>query len=167
MYSVTKLVTFCYGHRLLNYSGKCRYLHGHNGRLEIELSSERLDPRGMVRDFEEIKRTIQQWIDMTLDHAMLLRKDDPLVGVLRKQKQRLFLMGDNPTAETIARIIFTHIQNLGFPVTSVRLWETDSSFATYRNSSPRTKTSRLRRLPFSGLERSPRRRIRSVATPVS
>ena len=58
MYSVTRIIHFCYGHRLREYDGKCRYLHGHNGKVEIELSSDRLDPRGMVKDFEEIKRTV-------------------------------------------------------------------------------------------------------------
>ena len=28
MYRVTREIDFCYGHRLLNYAGKCRYLHG-------------------------------------------------------------------------------------------------------------------------------------------
>ena len=28
MYKVTREIHFCYGHRLLNYDGKCRHLHG-------------------------------------------------------------------------------------------------------------------------------------------
>ncbi|HLB03050.1 MAG TPA: 6-carboxytetrahydropterin synthase, partial [Nitrospiria bacterium] len=46
MYKVTKHILFCYGHRLLNYDGKCKHLHGHNGRVEIELTSPKLDHRG-------------------------------------------------------------------------------------------------------------------------
>ena len=45
MFQVTRTIHFCYGHRLLNYQGKCRYLHGHNGKVEIELSSKALDRR--------------------------------------------------------------------------------------------------------------------------
>ena len=134
MYQVTKIIRFCYGHRLLNYEGKCRHLHGHNGTVEIELTSERLDRRGMVRDFDEIKQTIQRWIDTTLDHTMLLRKDDPVVRLLRTDKERFFLMDTNPTAEAIAKLIFDHAKRARFPVTAVRLWETDHSFATYRGS---------------------------------
>ena len=63
MYKVTREIHFCYGHRLLNYSGKCRHLHGHNGKVEIELFSEKLNDLGMVRDFEEIKSIVQVWID--------------------------------------------------------------------------------------------------------
>ena len=131
MYSVTKIIRFCYGHRLLNYQGKCRYLHGHNGKVEIELSRKQLDRRGMVQDFEEIKRSVQTWIDTTLDHTMLLRSDDPLVTILKAHHERMFLMKTNPTAEAIAKLIFDHAKRSGFPVTAVRLWETDSSFATY------------------------------------
>ena len=134
MYSVTKIIHFCYGHRLLNYHGKCRFLHGHNGKVEIELSAKTLDRRGMVRDFTEIKRAIQGWIDTNQDHKMVLCNKDPVVGVLRRQGEPLFVMEDNPTAEAIAKLIYDVAKRLGFPVTTVRLWETDHSFATYRPS---------------------------------
>ena len=110
MYRVTKTIRFCYGHRLLNYEGKCRHLHGHNGRVEIELSAETLDRRGMVVDFEEIKRAVQSWIDATLDHTMLLNEADPLIPVLKDAGERCHLMLTNPTAEAIAKLIFEHTQ---------------------------------------------------------
>ena len=134
MYFVTKTIQFCYGHRLLNYTGRCRYLHGHNGKVEIELSSAKLDQRGMVRDFDEIKRAIQGWIDANLDHKMILRKDDPALPSLRKLKEPLFVMENNPTAENLAKLIYEEAKRRGFPVTSVRLWETDQSFATYHHA---------------------------------
>ena len=37
-------------------------------------------------------------------------------------------------AEAIAKLIYDVAKRLGFPVTTVRLWETDHSFATYRPS---------------------------------
>ncbi len=133
MYHVTKVIHFCYGHRLLNYTGKCRYLHGHNGKVEIELAAPQLDARGMVRDFTEIKERIQRWIDANLDHKMVLNRRDPVVPVLRKAKEPLYLMEENPTAEAIARLIYDQTRRFGFPVVSVRLWETPSSFATYQS----------------------------------
>lgn len=134
MYQVTKVIRFCYGHRLLNYSGKCRYLHGHNGKVEIELTSKALNRQGMVRDFEHIKRTIQKWLDATLDHTMILRKDDPMVKILQARRERCFLMSTNPTAEALAKLIFDYAVHCHFPVTAVRLWETDHSFATYSSA---------------------------------
>ena len=132
MYHVTKLIHFCYGHRLLNYDGKCRYLHGHNGRVEIELSSRTLDKLGMVRDFTEIKREIQTWIDRHLDHKMILCRRDPVLPLLRKLGEPLFVIDANPTAENLAKLIYEETERLGFPVTAVRLWETESSFAAYQ-----------------------------------
>ena len=38
-FKVTKQIEFCYGHRLLNYDGKCKHLHGHNGLLEIDAAA--------------------------------------------------------------------------------------------------------------------------------
>ena len=145
MYSVTKVITFCYGHRLLNYEGKCRFLHGHNGRAEIELVAERLDGRGMVRDFSEIKRVIQGWIDAQLDHKMILSARDPALPLLRSLKEPLYVIVENPTAETIARLIYDHTKRMGFPVRSVRLWETDSSFAVYQPTEARTRGRRTTR----------------------
>ena len=139
MYAVTKVIHFCYGHRLLNYEGKCRYLHGHNGRVEIELGSERLDERGMVRDFNEIKETIQAWIDREFDHKMLLNRKDPALPLLQRLGEPVFAMDANPTAEAIAELIFAYTTSQGFPVTAVRLWETDSSCAAYQRANVRPR----------------------------
>lgn len=132
MYRVTREITFCYGHRLLNYDGKCRYLHGHNGRAVITIAAARLDDLGMVMDFSTIKRVVSGWIDDTLDHRMLLHRDDPVLPYLRSQGEPVFVMDVNPTAENIARLIFDYVASQGFPVVEVTLWETQSCFATYR-----------------------------------
>ena len=132
MYHVTKEIRFCYGHRLLNYDGKCRHLHGHNGRAVITLAAPRLDALGMVRDFSEIKKVIGAWIDNNLDHRMLLHKDDPVLPELRRQNEPVFLMDVNPTAENIAKLIFDVAASHGFPIVEVRLWETDDACAVYR-----------------------------------
>ena len=134
MYTVTKEIYFCYGHRLMNYDGPCRYLHGHNGKVEVELARESLDERGMVVDFSEIRHVIKEWIAHTLDHTMLFRKDDPLIPILKEKKERFYLMDENPTAESIARLIYDYARSQGFPVTRVTLLETESAFATYRGS---------------------------------
>jgi len=131
MYRVTQEIDFCYGHRLLDYAGKCRFLHGHNGRVQIELEGESLDHRGMLVDFGDIKRSIRTWIDEQLDHRMILNRNDPVVPFLLEQKEPVFLVDCNPTAENIARIIYEQTQAEGFPVKRVVLWETPRSSATY------------------------------------
>lgn len=134
MYRVTREIRFCYGHRLLNYDGKCRYLHGHNGRAVITLAAPALDKLGMVMDFTRIKDVVSTWIDNTLDHRMLLHKDDPALPFLRQQGEPVHVMDINPTAENIARLIYDYTTAQGFPVVEVQLWETDHCFATYSGS---------------------------------
>lgn len=132
MYRVTREHRFCYGHRLLDYEGKCRHLHGHNGRAVITLESAELDELGMVLDFTQLKRVVGGWIDESLDHKMLLHRDDPVLPFLRQQGEPVFVMDVNPTAENICRLIFDYTAQQGFPVVEVRLWETDHCYATYR-----------------------------------
>lgn len=134
-YIVTKIFDFCYGHRLLNYSGKCRHLHGHNGRLEVDIATERLDARGMAYDFSEIKEAIGSWLDKELDHKMILNSKDPFVSILGEIKEPVTIFDENPTAENIARFIFKEVEQKGFPVEEVRLWETPKSCAAYRRES--------------------------------
>ena len=132
MFKVTKEIHFCYGHRLLNYEGKCRFLHGHNAKVQIDLSSEALDRRGMVIDFNDVKQTVQGWIDSALDHKMLLNKADPVIAHLNTLKEPIVTLEGNPTAEVLAQMIFDYAKSQKFPVTEVRFWETPTSFATYR-----------------------------------
>lgn len=132
MFRVSRQIDFCYGHRLLHYAGKCRYLHGHNGRAIITLETPQLDACGMVLDFSEIKRVVSTWIDEQLDHRMILHRDDPLVPLLQAQGEPLFLMDENPTAENIARLIYEFTASRGFPIVECRLWETPRCCATYR-----------------------------------
>ena len=132
MFRVTKEIYFCYGHRLLNYAGKCRNLHGHNGKAVITLEAAGLDALGMVVDFSQIKRLIGVWIDETLDHKMILHRDDPALPELRRLGEPVVVLDANPTAETIAKLIFDRAASQSLPVTEVTLWETETSFATYR-----------------------------------
>lgn len=131
MYRVSESIEFCYGHRLLRYKGKCAHLHGHNGRVEIELASPSLNDQSMVADFSDISRIVKEWIDQNLDHRMLLHKDDPLVPLLRKHDEPIFVMEIDPTAEAIARVICDYAVSRGLPVSMVRLWETGGSIASY------------------------------------
>lgn len=131
-YRVTVQIHFCYGHRLLDYDGACAHPHGHNGLVEIELEAGSLDHRGMLVDFGDVKRDVKGWIDERMDHQMILRKDDPLVEWLDSQGEPYLALDDNPTAENIARAIYDFVREAGYPVRSVRLWETPTSHATYR-----------------------------------
>ena len=133
MYGVTREIPFCYGHRLLDYAGKCKYLHGHNGTAVISLEGESLDHLGMLMDFSKLKQTLGKWIDDNLDHRMILHRDDPALEYLRAQGEPIYVMDLNPTAENIAKLIFDQARFFGFPVVEVKLWETPSCYAVYKD----------------------------------
>lgn len=131
MYSVTKRIDFCYGHRLLDYEGVCRHPHGHNAVVEVEIRTDALDRRNMVADFSDIKRVMKDWIDRELDHKMILRSDDPLTPILQTMGEPVYVVDSNPTVERIARLIFDVARDQGLPVARITVWETPTSWATY------------------------------------
>ena len=131
MYSVTKKIEFCYGHRLLDYDGMCKHPHGHNAVAEIEIQTDSLDARNMVADFGDIKRVVKGWVDRELDHRMILRRDDPLVRCLQELGEPVYLLESNPTVERIARLVYDMSREQGLPVVRVTVWETPTSWATY------------------------------------
>ena len=131
MYLVTKRIDFCHGHRLLDYDGICKHPHGHNAVVEVDVRTDRLDRRNMVADFSDIKRTVKGWIDRELDHKMILRSDDPLVGPLEALGEPVFKLESNPTVERIAKLIYDMARDQGIDVVAVRVWETPTSVAEY------------------------------------
>jgi 6-pyruvoyltetrahydropterin/6-carboxytetrahydropterin synthase len=122
MFEVTIEQTFAAGHALRNYHGKCENVHGHNYRCQVTLEGAELDQTGLLMDFVALKKALQSVIDR-LDHQWL--NDFPPFDVL------------NPSAENIAKYIYDEV-NKGIggqadvSLGSVKLWETDTSSATYR-----------------------------------
>ena len=123
MFEVSVDESFAAAHNLRNYHGKCEDLHGHNYKVRVTLAGKGLDATGLLYDFVHLKKVIQGVI-RGLDHKYLneLKPFDTL----------------NPSAENLARYIYdeTARQLLssanGAGVSSVTVWETDTSAATYR-----------------------------------
>ncbi len=131
MFSITKDVYFCYGHRLMNHSGKCRNIHGHSVKAAITIGASQLNDQGMVCDFSDIQQAAALFIEETLDHNFLLHRDDPLCPVLSQAGERFLPLNEHPTAEVLARIIYENMAKQGFAVQNVTLWETASANASY------------------------------------
>lgn len=132
MFKVAKMIYFNYGHRLLGGHDRCSHLHGHSARVEIEMSRSKLNKKGMVVDFFDIKKTIGEWIDRNLDHKMILWSKDPLAKLLKKAGEPVVLVEENPTAEMLARKIFLEARRMKLPVSKVTLWENQDSFAVFQ-----------------------------------
>ncbi|MGR9108834.1 MAG: 6-pyruvoyl trahydropterin synthase family protein [Gammaproteobacteria bacterium] len=131
MFSVTKEVYFCYGHRLMNHPGKCRHIHGHSVKASITVKASRLNEQGMVCDFSDIQHAANEFIDEVLDHNFLLHREDPLCSLLSQSNEKFLGLDEHPTAEVLARLIYEHLAAKGFPVDNVTLWETASACASY------------------------------------
>ena len=118
-YIITIESYFSAAHRLRGYRGKCENLHGHNWKVQINISSDRLDKTGMVFDFKQAKRLLGN-ILVLIDHKQL--------------NEISFFKRRNPTSEIIAEFIFNKYQKkiktpLGLK--SVTVWETPTSSATF------------------------------------
>lgn len=132
MFTITKEVYFCYGHRLMNHGGKCRHLHGHSVKAAISISHENLDEQSMVCDFSDVKDCVETYVNANLDHNFLLHKDDPIIPALIQNNERFMVLDEHPTAEVLSKMLFKHLQAQGFNVSEVALWETASACASYR-----------------------------------
>ena len=85
----------------------------------------------MLYDFGEIKEIIQKWVDKELDHLMILNERDPLVKILENLSEPYFVMKENPTAESLAKLIYKYAKSKKLPISKVIFWETASSSASY------------------------------------
>jgi 6-pyruvoyltetrahydropterin/6-carboxytetrahydropterin synthase len=134
MYSITKEIYFCYGHRLMHHAGKCRNLHGHSVKAAITLQVAELNQQGMVCDFADLRDAVERYVDQFLDHNFLLHRDDPLIPALQANNERFLALDEHPTAEVLSKMIFHYLKQAGLPVQQVVLWETASAHACYQEA---------------------------------
>jgi 6-pyruvoyltetrahydropterin/6-carboxytetrahydropterin synthase len=116
-----KIVTdFAAAHSLRHYDGDCARLHGHNWKIEVEVTANALDRVGMGVDFKVIKQHTKQLLN-GLDHYNL--NDLPPFDRI------------NPTAENIAGFIYSElskrINDERARVSSVTVWETERACVRY------------------------------------
>ncbi|MEN8904747.1 MAG: 6-carboxytetrahydropterin synthase QueD [Clostridiales bacterium] len=114
--SITKIFTFDSAHRLIDYDGACKNVHGHTYKLEVTFKGE-LDSSGMIVDFHDIDKIIKRDILRRIDHLYLNE-----------------IFDFNPTCENIAIWIFENIEKImnsdELKLKKIILWETPTSFIT-------------------------------------
>ena len=150
MYQVCKTFEFESGHLLSKSRDRCRDPHGHSRRVEVVLAAEELDPNDMVCNFRWIKLALADILNR-LDHAICINDSDPRLKDFKRMQVRLEVFkGQDPTSEVIARMIFDHLEDKlakadeltsengntyslspGVRLSSVRLWETSTSWSEY------------------------------------
>ena len=86
----------------------------------------------MVADFVDIKNSIGEWIENTLDHRTILEERDPLADVLRGLGEPVLIIHGEPTAENLAKLVYEQAEKIGLPVCAVSFKETETCTAEYR-----------------------------------
>ena len=111
---------FSAAHQLRGYRGKCEALHGHNWRVQVTVSSDKLNDIGIAIDFHDLK-AISNEVILSLDHSFL-NEVFPFTEI-------------NPSSENIAKWIFESIKKKiegeTCNLSSVTVWENETASATY------------------------------------
>jgi 6-pyruvoyltetrahydropterin/6-carboxytetrahydropterin synthase len=116
MFTVKVQASFSSAHNLKGYKGKCEELHGHNWSVELAVSKSTLDKIGMALDFSYLKGKLHEVLER-LDHKYL--NDVPYFKKI------------NPTSENIAKYIYDTLKPRISNISSITVWESDNSSATY------------------------------------
>ncbi len=120
MFEISVDYSFAAGHALRGYKGKCENVHGHNYKVQVTVVGEQLNSTGLLMDFVDLRGAVKKLVER-LDHQFL--NDLPPFDRL------------NPSAENMARYFCDELAPLvkpqGLNVKSVKIWETDTTSATY------------------------------------
>ncbi len=131
---LTKAFGFEMAHALTGYDGKCCNIHGHSYKLFVTIEGEPQDnpdspKNGMIMDFGDLKRIVNETIVEPFDHALVLPETTPYNTQL---KTKLILTEWQPTTENLlahfARLLTPKMPE-GTRLYSIRLHETDTSYA--------------------------------------
>lgn len=123
MFEVSVEETFSAGHALRGYRGKCENPHGHNYRVRVTVEGPKLDSRGLLCDFTQLKQVIREIIG-GLDHQFM--NDLEAFRTV------------NPSAENLAKYFYDEVTKAmkdvppGGRVRDIVVWETDTASARYR-----------------------------------
>ena len=85
-----------YAHRFYKFKGEAQYLHGHTGRLTIEVRDSIEPGVNMVFPCNEIKKTAWHVLQ-NFDHALILRHDDPLIPAILEVYEKQGIRNGAPT----------------------------------------------------------------------
>nr|DAY69049.1 MAG TPA: 6-pyruvoyl tetrahydropterin synthase [Caudoviricetes sp.] len=107
--TATRYHDFSYGHRVVGHEGKCRNLHGHNGRVTFYISAPTTDSVGRVIDFSVIKSILCEWLERNWDHRFLVWEKDPLKDALISLDKTVVVVPFNPTAENLASYLLEEV----------------------------------------------------------
>lgn len=139
---ITKQFTFETGHALYGYDGKCKNVHGHSYKLSVTVIGTPISDNthvkyGMVIDFGDLKKIVNQEIVDVFDHATVFNKNTPHVDLATELSNRghnVLLVDYQPTSEMMVIDFASKISALlpeGIKLHSLKLQETATSYAQW------------------------------------
>lgn len=141
MYILETEQSFDSAHFLSGYKGKCSNLHGHRWRVVARIAMDELNKEGqtrdMVIDFGDFKDALKKLTD-ALDHSFIFETGSLKETTLTALKVEGFLLHEvpfRPTAEQFSRYFYEQLQELGFPVYNISVYETPTNCSTYQEAS--------------------------------
>lgn len=138
MYILKTEHSFDSAHFLAGYEGKCRNLHGHRWRVVVEVQSDELctdmQHAGMYVDFGELKTDLKAVVDY-MDHALIIESGslkESTLKCLEEEKFRILQFDFRPTAENMAKYFYNLMQQKGYNMYAVTVYETPNNSATFK-----------------------------------
>lgn len=139
MVRLTKIFRFETAHALHGYVGACSHVHGHSYVLHVtvegkESTHEPISGTGILLDFKELKRIVQESVITMFDHKLLVSKAFLESNTIDLQADSICIMKEEPSAENMllyaSRKIEAHLP-AHIRLTKLVLWETQDSYAEW------------------------------------
>ena len=134
MIHLTKIFHFEAAHALMGYDGRCRNIHGHSYEMRVTIKGMPIiDPsspkNGMVMDFGDLKKIVNEEIVDHYDHAFIINDQMPkeFVEEVKRHYERIIVLPYQPTTELMLLDFSKKINTIN-SFTSIQL------FAAYNNN---------------------------------
>ena len=139
MIHLTKIFRFEAAHALMGYDGRCRNIHGHSYEMRVTIKGNPImddsSPKnGMVMDFGDLKRIVNEEIIDHYDHAFIINHNMPqdFIDEVKRNYERIIVLPYQPTTELMLIDFSKKIKSRlpeGIQLVKIFLKETEGSFA--------------------------------------
>ena len=141
---LTRKFPFEMAHALYGYDGPCKNIHGHSYRLEVTILGTALQESGhpkdgMLMDFGDLKRIVNEAVVNQFDHALVLNGRSPHkeLEMIKDNFEKIIYVDYQPTCENLLLDFRERIASrlpVSVRVVSMRLHETANAFAEWNDA---------------------------------
>ncbi len=125
-------------HALYGHDGPCKNIHGHSYKLTVCLIGEPIQDEnsksGMVMDFADLKKVVNEKIIDQFDHSLIINENYPFSLPDDEAFKKVHKFKLQPTCENILADFYKRLSTHSFEpakLFSMKLRETATSFAEW------------------------------------